>query len=290
MLDFFIDPFTAFDFMRRALMGSLLLCVGATPVGVFLTLRRMSLTGDAMAHAILPGAAIGFMMAGLSVMAMTIGGLIAGAIVALLAGVTARKTDTAEDSSLASFYLISLATGVMIISLSGSTVDLMHVLFGSTLALDNTALLLLLTVCAITLISLSIIYRPLVLECVDPNYLKSINRMGEFAHYAFLVLVVLNLVSGFHAMGTLMAVGLMILPATISRFWVYQLESMILLSVTLAFLSCVAGLLVSYYANVPTSPMIIINLGVGYFFSLLFGLRKGLISRLIIQKQKHLAA
>ena len=121
--------------MRRALVGCIAVSIGATPVGVFLMLRRMSLTGDAMAHAILPGAAVGYLVSGLSLGAMTIGGLIAGIMVALLSGFVSRLTALREDASLAAFYLISLALGVLIVSTRGSNIDLMHVLFGTVLAL-----------------------------------------------------------------------------------------------------------------------------------------------------------
>lgn len=125
-----IAPFVEFGFMRRALVGCLALSLGATPVGVFLMLRRMSLTGDAMAHAILPGAALGYLLWGLSLGALTLGGLAAGLAVALLAGAVARGGVLGEDASLAAFYLISLALGVLLICLKGSQVDLFHVLFG----------------------------------------------------------------------------------------------------------------------------------------------------------------
>lgn len=290
MIDLLFGPFIEFAFMRRALLGMGLLCLSATPVGVFLILRRMSLTGDAMAHAILPGAAIGFLFAGLSVTAMTIGGLFAGSLVVVLSGLTARKTNTGEDSNLAVFYLTSLALGVMIISMSGSNVDLMHVLFGSALALDSTALILLYIICSLTLIALTVIYRPLVLECVDPDYLKSISKKGALAHYGFLVLVVLNLVSGFHAMGTLMSVGLMVLPAAVARFWVRELESLILLAFGFALLACYLGLLGSYYWGLPTSPMIITLLGGLYFISVFVGAQKGILVNYWVKKQKHLSA
>src|ERR1700755_449710 len=106
-----IAPFTEFEFMRRALAAVIALALGAGPVGVFLMLRRMSLVGDAMAHAILPGAAIGFLISGLSLFAMTAGGLIAGFVIAVGAGVIARVTELKEDASLAAFFLISLAVG-----------------------------------------------------------------------------------------------------------------------------------------------------------------------------------
>ena len=117
MTSILISPFTDFEFMRRALAGVIALALGGAPIGVFLMLRRMSLVGDAMAHAILPGAAIAFLLSGLNLLAMTLGGLIAGFLVALLAGVLARVTELKEDASLAAFYLTSLALGVAVVSI-----------------------------------------------------------------------------------------------------------------------------------------------------------------------------
>lgn len=288
MFEFWISPFVDFDFMRRALLGCLMLSLSAAPVGVFLMLRRMSLTGDAMAHAILPGAAIGFLVSGLSVISMTIGGIIAGALVTLLSGLTARKTETGEDSSLAAFYLTSLAAGVMIISLKGSSIDLLHVLFGSTLALNNEALWLLYIILTISLITLSIIFRPLVMECADPKFLKTISRSSSYAHYGFLILVVINLVSGFHAMGTLMSVGIMILPAAASRFWFQTLEPMIGFSILLASVAAYVGLVLSFYLNIPTSPLIILCLSAFYFLSIFIGRDKGIAVKWLNAHRRHL--
>ncbi|WP_413701161.1 metal ABC transporter permease [Psychromonas sp. KJ10-10] len=105
----FIEPFSEFSFMQRAWWGCIVLSLSATPIGVFLTLRKMSLTGDAMAHAILPGVAVGFLISGISITAMTIGGIMAGCIVAVLAGMVARHSHAEEDSSLASILLIILS-------------------------------------------------------------------------------------------------------------------------------------------------------------------------------------
>ena len=130
MYDWLFGPFIEFEFMRRALAGTSR-WRSAPPIGVFLVLRRMSLVGDAMAHAILPGAAVGFLVSGLYLPAMTAGGLIAGCVVALLTGIVARMTELKEDAALATFYLLSLALGVTIVSMKGTNVDLLHVLFGS---------------------------------------------------------------------------------------------------------------------------------------------------------------
>src|SRR6201981_2640406 len=244
--DALIAPFTEFEFMRRALAAVIALSLAGAPIGVFLMLRRMSLVGDAMAHAILPGAAIGFLLSGLNLFAMTTGGLIAGFAVAIRAGLVARSTGLKEDASLATFYLTSLALGVTIVSVKGTNVDLLHVLFGNILALDDQTLLLVAINATITLLVLALIYRPLVIESVDPLFLRAVSRAGAPAHLAFLALIVVNLVSGFQALGTLLAVGLMILPAGIARFWSRDVTPMISIAVACAIISGYAGLVLSF--------------------------------------------
>jgi zinc/manganese transport system permease protein len=271
LYDALIAPFVEFEFMRRALIGTLALSLGAAPIGVFLMLRRMSLIGDAMAHAILPGAAIGFLIAGLSLVAMAAGGLIAGFIIAVGAGLIARSTELKEDASLAALFLISLALGVTIVSAKGSNVDLLHFLFGSVLALDDAALLLIVSITTLSLVILGLIWRPLVLECVDPGFLRSVSRAGGPAHIAFLALVVMNLVGGFQALGTLLAVGIMMLPAVASRFWARDITGMIGVAIGCAIASGYAGLLISYHLSLPSGPAIILVAGVLYGLSVLFG-------------------
>src|SRR5919201_2598891 len=283
-----IAPFADFEFMRRALAGVLSLALAAGPIGVLLMLRRMSLVGDAMAHAILPGAALGFLLFGLNLFAMTAGGLIAGFVVALLTGLVARTTELKEDAALATFYLLSLAIGVTIISLKGTNIDLLHVLFGNVLALDDQTLLLIAGNATITLVLLALIYRPLVIECVDPGFMRAVSRAGGPAHLAFLVLVVLNLVSGFHALGTLLAVGLMMLPAATGRFWGRDNNLMILLATASGVVAGYAGLLVSFHFGVASGPAIILIAGVLYLTSLLFGQVGGLVRQLF--PGRHLEA
>lgn len=280
-----LEPFADFGFMRRALLGCLAISVGATPVGVFLMLRRMSLTGDAMAHAILPGAAIGYLVSGLSLGAMTIGGLIAGMVVALASGFVARVTALREDASLAAFYLISLALGVLIVSTRGSNVDLMHVLFGTVLALDDAALILLCFIASLSIFTLAILFRPLVMECADPQFLRAVSKLSAVAHLTFLTLVVMNLVAGFHALGTLMAVGIMILPAAAGRFWAASIGGLLAVAFVVAALSSVVGLLLSYHYALPSGPAIILVAGIAYALSLIFGPVGGLLAQSLPRRQ-----
>ena len=284
--DWVLAPFVDFGFMRRALAACLALGLGSGPVGVLLLLRRMSLVGDAMSHAVLPGAAVGFLFAGLSLPAMGLGGLLAGLAVALLSGLVTRTTVLREDASFASFYLSSLAAGVLIVSLRGSNIDLLHVLFGTILAIDAHALILVGGIASFTLLTLAVVYRPLVAECFDPGFLRAVGGSGPFYHGLFLFLVVINLVAGFQALGTLMAVGLMMLPAAVARLWVSTLPALAAVAAGIAMLSGLIGLIVSFHLGVASGPAIVLTASGFYAASLLFA-PTGAVRRLF--PRPHLA-
>lgn len=271
-----VDPFVEFGFMRRALVGVIATAIGTAPIGVFLLLRRMSLTGEAIAHAMLPGVAVAFLVAGLSVTAMALGGLVTGLLVASLSGVLARKTVLKEDASLAAVHLVSLAAGVLIISAKGSGVDLLHVLFGSVLAINDVSILLTATVTTATLAILAVVYRALVLECVDPAFLRTVSRASPYVHQVFLMLVVANLVAGLQSLGTMMTIGVMILPAASARLWANEISRIIGLSIVIAVAGCYAGLLASYHTDLPSGATIVLTLGCFYLLSVLFG-QQGLV-------------
>lgn len=267
-----IHPFIEFGFMRRALVACIALSLSATPLGVFLLLRRMSLVGDALSHAVLPGAAIGYLISGLSLVAMGFGGVIAGLSVALLSGAVSRYTPLREDASFAGFYLGSLALGVTLVSLRGSSVDLLHVLFGSLLAVDNPSIILVSTIATVSLLALALIYRPLVIDAFDPGFLRAQSRWAALlVHGIFLVLVVTNLVAGFQVLGTLMCVGLMMLPAAAARFWRQELPGMIVSAMILALLASYIGLTASFYLALPAGPAVVLSAAILFFMSILLG-------------------
>lgn len=264
-----IQPFVEYGFMQNALIACVVVAISSAPMGVFLVLRRMSLTGDAMSHALLPGVAIGFLISGLSLTAMTIGGIVAGLVVALGSGIITRNSIIREDANLAVFYLISLALGVFIVSTKGNNVDLLNILFGSVLAIDNSTLKLLISFCLFTLILITVGYRLLIIECMDSSFLRSVSKYGSpTAHLLFLFLLVINLVASYHALGTLMSVGLLVLPAVTARFWLKKISSLIFLATSLALAGCVIGIILSFHFDFPISSTIILCLGVFYIISM----------------------
>jgi zinc/manganese transport system permease protein len=265
-------PFAEFTFMRRALVATLALSLSAAPLGVFLTLRRMSLLGDALSHAVLPGVAIGFMGWGLSLTAMAMGGVLSGMTVAALAGWISQSTRLKEDASLAALYLLALSLGVLLVSSGGSQLDLLHLLFGSALGVNSQGLLMVAGVSSVTVLALAAMYRGLVLESFDMVFLNAASSRGARAwvwHQVFLMLVVINLVAGFQTLGTLMAVGLMMLPAVSARLWHANLGAQLLNASAQAAMAGYLGLLLSYHLDTPSGPTIICCAGGLYLLSLL---------------------
>jgi len=287
LYEYAFQPFADYAFMRRALVACMALSLGGAPLGVFLVLRRMTLVGDAMSHAILPGVSVAFLLFGLSLWPLTIGGMIAGLLVALAAGAITHLTQLKEDASFTGMSTISLAIGVLLISTHGNSIDLMHVLFGNVLAVDNQSLLLVSGIASVSTLVLAILYRSLIIECFDPGFMQAVRGKGTLTHQLFLILVMFNLVSAFQAIGTMMALGIMVLPAIAARFWTKNIDMAIGLSVALGLCSAYVGLLLSYHYNLPSGPAIVLTAGSLYLLSVLFGWHGSITSRLI--PHKHFA-
>lgn len=277
LVSWWISPFQEFAFLRRALTACFALSLSSPPIGVLLTLRRMSLVGDATSHAILPGVALGFVMAGPSVLAMSAGGLAAGLAVAVLASAASRVTLLREDANFAALYLIALAVGVLLVSTHGTQTDLMHMLFGTVLAVDRQGLLSIAAISTATLTIMAIAYRALVLEAVDSQFLRIHGYSDGAYHTLFVTLVVLNLVAGFQAMGTLMAVGLMMLPAAAARAWGLHLPAMLAMACATGCIASYVGLTLSFHWDLPSGPAIVLTAGVLYAVAAMFSPQSSLL-------------
>ena len=271
MFEIFFEMWN-FAFMRRAFVATTVLSASVAPVGAFLVLRRLSLAGEAMAHAITPGVVIGFVVAGLSVTSLLVGGLLAGVIAAALTALLARKTILRSDASLASIYLIALAAGIFILSAAGSAVPLKSFLFGSILGIDDASMILVGGVATVTLVSFAFLLRPLIISTCDPTFFEAQTRRPWLVEQAFMLLLVLNLLAAFKTLGTLMAVGLMILPATSARYWSSTITGQLGLTFLFALASCWVGLTLSYlFPDTPSGPAIVLTAGGFFLISVLLG-------------------
>jgi zinc/manganese transport system permease protein len=258
LYSFLVAPFESFGFMRTALAACLAFALVNGVIGTFLLLRRMSLEGDVLSHAIMPGAALGFLYSGYSLTALSLGGLATGILVLGLSGLAARLAPRQAQNGLTAFYLASLATGVLIVSLRGSNVDLVRVLFGTVLALDFSAVVLIATISSVTLLIMAAIYRALAAETFDPGFVAAMGARGGLFRVVFVLLVMINLVAGFQAFGTLLAVGPMVLPAAAARCLSDRIGPCIGLAIVIGLVADYAGLLISYYGNLPSGPAIVV--------------------------------
>jgi zinc/manganese transport system permease protein len=261
-----VEPFETLAFMRAALVACLALALTNGAVGTLLVLRRMSLDGDVLGHAVMPGAAVGFLYAGPSPGWLSLGGLASGLAVAALAGLITGG-QARRDAGLVAFYLVALSLGVVLVAWRGSNVDVMRVLFGTVLAIDRRALLQIATVTSVTLLVIAALYRPLAVSAFDPVFLRAVDARAPYGA-AFLVLVVLALVANFQAFGTLLAVGPMLLPAAAARCWGLGVPASMALATGFGMAASAAGLLVSYHRNLPSGPAIVLVAGLLFGISL----------------------
>lgn len=279
-----VDPFLDFSFMRRALAASCAVGLGAGPIGVLMALRRMSLIGDAMAHAMAPGAAIAFLLVGLNVWAMGLGGMAAALLTALAAAAVARTTPLREDQSMAIFYLLALAAGVALMSAQAGPVDLLHILFGSVLGVEDDALILMAAAASVTVLTLALFWRPILLECFDPGFLRAVGGGGALWHGLLVGLAVINLAAAFQTLGALLAVGLMTLPAAAARFWGRDVGGQCMIAAAAAVIAGAGGLLLSFHFNLASGPAIVLAAGGVWALSLVFGPVDGVAARLKLRR------
>jgi zinc/manganese transport system permease protein len=263
-----LEPFH-YEFMQRGLLTALLLSVSGGLLGNLLILRRLSLMGDALSHSLLPGIAIAYLLFGANTLALFAGALIAGLLTALGGALLSRATRIKEDAAFGSLFIILFALGVALISLLKTRVDLLQFLFGNILGVSPADLALTACITLATVVALAVLRRQILLETFDPVFHRSTGGHGALAHLAILGLVTLNLVAALQSMGVILALGLFLLPATTAHLWSGRLSTVLTLSVLVAALGSVAGILASYHLGIASGASIVLALGALFLTSVL---------------------
>ncbi len=258
----FIAPFVEYAFMQKAMLSCVFLCISAVPLGVFLLLRGLSLVGDSLSHGILPGIALAAIFFGMAPVPLFIGGITAGLIVAFISNQLSTRSIIPEDASFTVIYSLSLALGVLILFHHGTNTNVLHLLFGSVLGIDSITLSLIAGVCVVTTIFLVKFRKVLLMYCFDPLLFQVAGMHHRLLMFSFLALVVSNLVASYQAIGTLLALGLMMLPAITGRILCTHYRQIFKVSSLLGIAGCYAGLLLSYHIDWPSGPSIILCLGI----------------------------
>jgi zinc/manganese transport system permease protein len=263
--------------LKSATAGAIALAFGGAPLGVLMIARRLSLMGDALSHGILPGVAIAYLVAGRDPLALTIGALTAGLIVAGLSSLLARTGKLPDDAAFAIFYLSALALGVLLLGHAGRPDDLEALLFGQAQAMDAGGLVLAGGAATATLIGLALFLRGVLGEGADPVFMRTLGSRLGLAHLLLMLLLALNLVAGFRAFGALMTVALMTIPAAAARFWAKGYGGQAACAVLLSAVSALAGLFLAAGWAVEPGAVMTLCAAILFGVSALVGANGGLL-------------
>ena len=266
--------------LRSAAAGALALAFGGAPLGVLLVARRMSLSGDAMSHGILPGVAIGYLLAPGHPLALTLGALVAAFVVAGAASLLSRLKAIPEDAAFAAIYLPAFALGILLIGREAKAEAVHELLFGSASAFDRQSLILAASAATATLVSLALFVRGFLGEGADPVFMRAAGARGWALHLVLMMLVALNLVAGFKAFGAMMTVALMMIPAVAARFWARGYIGQAAAAVLISALASGAGLALAVLFKIEPGAVMTLAAAALFAISAVAGPRGGLLQSL----------
>ena len=286
LINSLLEPFS-YAFMQRALLSCALIGFTNGFLGTFIILRRQALLADALSHSLLPGMAVAAMLVGLSPGGLLLGGLIAALLVALGGQLVARNSRLKDETAVASLYIIAFALGIVLIRFSRVKVDLTHFLFGNILGVSNGDLWIAYLAAFLTLTTLVIFQRPLLLTLFDAAVARASGIRVGWLETGLLALTVLGLVASLQAVGVLLSLGLLILPAATAYLLTDSFPRMLWGGAILGLLGSVSGLFLSFLANIPSGPCIIILLAFFLGAAYLFSPRYGIVTRLLHRRHFH---
>lgn len=285
-MSFLLEPFD-YEFMRRALAACVIIGFTNGFIGSFVVLRRLALMADALSHSLLPGLAIAAIVIGINPVGLLLGGLLAAIFVALGGHIIARSSRIKDETAIAALYIIAFGTGIALIKYARVRISLDHFLFGNILGVADSDLWLSYAVAICVLIPLAILQRPLLVALFEPSVAQTQGIRVGLLLGVLIVLIVLTMVASLQAVGVLLTLGLLILPAAT----IYLLsDSYALMSWgggLLGMTGAVVGLLLSYWTNVPSGPMIVLVLGAAFVAAYLLSPRYGVLARHLQPKHLH---
>ncbi len=283
MLNLLLDPLT-YAFMQRGLLAAVMVGILCSVVGAYVVLRSMAFLGDALAHAILPGIAIAYLING----SLAFGAFAAAIIVALLIGFISRQGTIREDTAIGILFAASLALGVALISsIRNYAVDLTHILFGNLLGVSSTDLWLTAGLGLVILATVFLLYRPFLVISFDPVLAATLRLPGELLRYLLLVLLALTIVVSLQTVGVALASAMLVTPAATAYLLTRRLPTMMVISAAIGAFSGAAGLYVSYYANIASGAAVVLSATFIFILAYLFAPRRGMLSFLWRRTEAH---
>ena len=281
MLDFLLAPL-AYTFMQRALIASVLVGGLCAIVGCYVVLRGMAFLGDALAHAILPGVAIAFLLGG----DLFVGALVTAIVVAIGIGYLGRGGQVREDTAIGVIFSGTLALGVVLISSAGSyQADLTHILFGNVLGVTDRDLVLTLGFGAVVLAIVIVLYNAFLIFTFDPTFAATLRLPTGALRYLLMILLAVTVVVSLQTVGVALVAALLVTPPAAASLLTRRLSRMMLVSAAIGMLSSIAGLYVSFYVHVSTGASIVLTCTALFTLALVFSPRDGVLARYRIERQ-----
>jgi len=273
MLSFFLTPLT-FGFMQRGLLAALMVGVLCAVIGCYVVLRSLAFLGDAMAHAVLPGVAVAYLLG----VNLTLGALLASVLVALGIGFFSRGGALREDTAIGILFTAALALGIALIStIRTYAVDLSHILFGNILGISSSDLILTALLGVGILGVMALAYKPFLVVSFDPVLAATLRLPVEFFRYLMLVLLALTITVSIQSVGVALVAALLVTPAATAYLLTRRLPAMMLVSAILGAASSSMGLFASYYLNVASGAAIVLTATLFFVLAYLFAPRRGLL-------------
>ena len=283
MIKNFINGLYEFHFLQNALVTAVVIGVVSGAVGCFIILRGMSLMGDAISHAVLPGVAISYILGINFFVGAIIFGLLSSIIITFIKNNSIIKGDTAIGITFSSF----LALGVILIGVANSSTDLFHILFGNILAVQDIDKWLTIGVSIAVLVVIVLFFKELLITSFDPLMAKAIGMKVNFYHYLLMVLLTLVSVTAMQSVGTILIVAMLITPAATAYLYTNSLRKMIILSSSLGAVSSVLGLFIGYSFNIAVGSSIVITSAIIFAISFLVSPKQNFIKKKVkIDDQK----
>ena len=281
MLERFIEGLMEYHFLQNALMTAIVIGVVSGAVGCFIILRSMSLMGDAISHAVLPGVALSFILGINFFIGAIVFGLLASFIITFIKENSVIKGDTAIGITFSSF----LALGVILIGLANSSTDLFHILFGNILAVQDSEMWLTLGVSGLVLLLIGLFFKELLLTSFDPVLAKTMGINVNFYHYLLMGMLTLVSVTAMQSVGTILIVALLITPAATAYLFTSSLKSMMLLASTLGALTSVLGLFLGYSFNIAAGSSIVLTSTIIFLVSFFLSPKQTVVKNIQFQQQ-----
>jgi ABC-type Mn2+/Zn2+ transport system permease subunit len=285
-MSWIIEPFQ-YEFMRRALLACVLIGFTNGFLGAYVVLRRLALVADALSHSMLPGLALAAILIGLNTGGLLLGGLFAATFVALGGHLIASSSRMKDETAVASLYILAFALGVALIKHARVQVSLEHFLFGNILGIADSDLWTSYAISTVTLLTLVALQRPLLLALFEPSVAHTQGVNVGLLLALLIVLIVLAMISSLQAVGVLLSLGLLVFPAATIYLLSDSYAAMSWGGAVIGMAGGLIGLLISFWANIPSGPAIVMVLGALFVLAYLFGPKYGMISRWIRKRHLH---